>query len=155
MYLARNGCKWGCWKSLGDVVEQKTVAKEKKERKKDALYILRSVYNSPVLQQSSDKLQRKSLFETRTRRSGVLCRRRAFCLARGFRLQSVLTNTLRTRGICLNIDCAVTLGFKVQLERGWEGGIGHSSLHPSVLPYQRAAGPLAAFLFHLTPANAI
>lgn len=74
--------------------------------------------DSPELQQSSEKLHHESLFKRRTRRSCVLRRRRAFCLARGFQLQSVLTNALRTHGICLNTDSVgVTRGFKVQLEK--------------------------------------
>lgn len=66
----------------------------------------RGVEQLTILQQSLDKLHHESLFETRTWISGVLWWRRSFCLARGFQLQSVLTNALRMLGICLNIDSA-------------------------------------------------
>lgn len=95
------------------------------------LWLYLSADNSPALQQRSDKLHHESLSITRTRRSGMLCWCRAFPIARGFQLQSVLTNALSTCGICLNIDCAVTCSFKVQVEK--EGGILHIHLYIPLL----------------------
>lgn len=78
--------------------------KEKSKNQRKPLSACLGVENCSYCNRAQTNFVTSPFFKTTTWRSGVMRRRHCFCCARGFQLQSVLTNALRTRGICRHID---------------------------------------------------